>query len=61
MKSDSIKTARYASKRNTKVVKIDMYLDDPTEAKIYQQWQKEPHKKELFLKMYIEHLAAIQK
>lgn len=34
-----------------------MYLDDPTEKHIYETWQKEPHKKQLFLKLYAEYLA----
>lgn len=54
------KQQRYAEKRQTKPIKFDMYLSDPVEAQIYEQWQKEPHKKQLFIKLYIEHLAREQ-
>ena len=54
------KQARYAEKQGTKTVKFDFYLTDPVEAQIYAQWQKEEHKKQLFIKLYAEHLAKQQ-
>lgn len=54
------KQKRYAEKRQTKPIKFDMYLSDPVEKQIYEQWQKEPNKKQLFIKLYIEHLAREQ-
>lgn len=57
MTDEQTKQARYKAKRNTKPVKFDMYLDDPVEAHIYQTWQKEENKKQLFIKLYAEYLA----
>lgn len=54
------KQKRYAAKRKAKPIKFDFYLDDPVENQIYEQWQKEPNKKQLFIKLYIEHLAREQ-
>ena len=58
---DSEYSKRYAEKRKAKPVKFDFYLDDPVENQIYEQWQKEPNKKQLFIKLYIEHLASTKK
>ncbi|CAH1091274.1 hypothetical protein [Acinetobacter baumannii] len=57
--SDSVpsKQGKYAAKRKTKSIKFDMYLDDPVEKHMFETWQKEPYKKQLFIKLYAEHLA----
>ena len=51
------KQARYAESRGAKTIRFDFYLDDPIEAQLYAQWQKEDNKKQLFIKLYVEHLA----
>lgn len=55
------KQKRYAEKRKSRKINFDMYLSDPVENQVYESWQEEPNKKQLFIKMYIEHLAREQK
>ena len=56
MEDKKSKQAKYAAKRNTKPIKFDMYLDDPVEKNMFETWQKEEHKKQLFIKLYSEYL-----
>lgn len=59
MTDELTKQARYKAKRNKEQIPpIDMYLDDPVEAHIYQTWKNEKNKKQLFIKMYSEYLAS---
>lgn len=56
-KKNSEYVAAYAKKRETKSIKFDMYLADPVEKHMFETWQKEPNKKQLFIKIYSEYLA----
>lgn len=55
--ANQTKQAKFAAKRSTKAIKFDMYLDDPVEKHLFETWQKEEHKKQLFIKLYAEYLA----
>lgn len=54
-KPDSEYTKKYRDKRQTKTIKADLYLDDPTEQQIYECWQNETDKKALLVKLLKEH------
>ncbi|MDG9859393.1 hypothetical protein N5J48_04300 [Acinetobacter ursingii] len=56
-KTDSEHTAKYREKRKSKRLSIDMYLDDDFEKNIYENWQKEENKKQLFIEMYSAYLS----
>lgn len=55
-KTDAMNSALYRSKRTTKRISVDMYLDTPLENEIYKQWEQEPNKKQLFIQLFSEHL-----
>ena len=45
------------SKPKLRINPIEFDPSDPIQQKIYLSWQAETDKKQLFMKMYIEHLA----
>lgn len=58
-KPDSEYAKKYRDKRQTKTIKADLYLDDPTEQQIYEHWQNEPDKKALLVKLLKEHYRLV--
>lgn len=58
-KPDSEYAKKYRDKRQTKTIKADLYMDNQTEQKIYENWQSEPDKKALLVRLLKEHYSLV--